>query len=457
MNSDGPSPETGHQLWSSLAPEARIARLRAELSKRILVLDGAMGTLIQDRRLSEADYRGERFRDHPADLQGAHDLLALTRPDLLEELHRAYLEAGSDLVETNTFTSTSISLADYGLAEHAREINEAAARAARKAADAVAAATGRPRWVAGSIGPTNRTASLSPDVADPGFRNVTFRELADAYAGAGRGAPGRRRGPPPGGDGVRHAQRQGVPVRPLRGAGRAGAVHVPVMVSGTITDQSGRTLTGQTAEAFWNSMRHGVAAAFPDGRPPWRVHGDSSTGLFSFGFNCALGAKQLRPYVEEASGLADCWLTVHPNAGLPNELGGYDETPETHGGAGEVLRRGRLRERGGRVLRHGPRPHPGHRRRRWRGSPPRTVPEPPRRMRLCGLEPLTIGPDSLFVNVGERTNVTGSRRFRAPHRGRRLPGRPGRGAPAGGGRRPDPGREHGRGAAGLGRRHAHAS
>ncbi len=410
MNSDGPSPETGHQPWSSLAPEARIARLRAELSKRILVLDGAMGTLIQDRRLSEADYRGERFRDHPADLQGAHDVLALTRPDLLEELHRAYLEAGSDLVETNTFTSTSISLADYGLAEHAREINEAAARAARKAADAVAAATGRPRWVAGSIGPTNRTASLSPDVADPGFRNVTFRELADAYREQAEGLL----------DGgvdlllvetVFDTLNAKACLYALSGVLAERGLSTPVMVSGTITDQSGRTLTGQTAEAFWNSMRHGVAAAFPDGRPPWRVHGDSSTGLFSFGFNCALGAKQLRPYVEEASGLADCWLTVHPNAGLPNELGGYDETPETMAAlVRDYAEAGFVNVVGG-CCGTGP-DHIRAIAAAVEGLPPRTVPEPPRRMRLSGLEPLVIGPDSLFVNVGERTNVTGSRRFR---------------------------------------------
>jgi 5-methyltetrahydrofolate--homocysteine methyltransferase len=377
----------------------RAADLRAHLTRRILIMDGAMGTMIQGYRLGEEDFRGERFRDHPRPLQGANDLLSLTRPDVVRAIHRAYLDAGADLIETNTFNANRISLADYGLQEAAREINREAAGIARAAADeAEARDPSRPRWVLGALGPTNRSCSISPDVGDPGNRNVTFDQLAEAYGEQARGLL-------EGGADVLMVE---TVFDTLNAKAALFALSqllaelgedVPVMASGTITDRSGRTLSGQTPEAFYNSVRHGVQPG------PGRAR-----GLLSVGLNCALGADQLRPFLEELSDVAELPVSCYPNAGLPNDLGEYDDTPEH---MAEVVRSfaeaGFLNIVGGCC---GTRPdHIRAMAQAVEGLAPRLVPERPRHTRLSGLEPLTIGPGSLFVNVGERTNVTGSRRF----------------------------------------------
>ena len=397
-------------LWRDLPATARIRHLQGELHRRVLVLDGAMGTMVQTYGLSEDDYRGSRFRDHRQSLVGAGDLLALTQPQVLAEIHRAYLRAGADIIETNTFVSTRIALADYGLESYAREINRAAAAVARATADEISAATGVPRWVAGSIGPTNKSASISPDVNDPGGRSVTFQELVDAYREQAEGLL----------DGgvdllltetVFDTLNAKAALYALTTLLAERGLDTPVMVSGTITDLSGRTLTGQTAEAWWYSMRHGVAAAFADGRAPWRVHADSTTGVFSAGLNCALGAKQLRPYIAEVAAVADVWVTCHPNAGLPNEMGGYDESPEAMAAAAKEFAEAKLVNVIGGCCGTTPE-HVQAMAEAVAGVTPREVPELPVRTRLSGLEPLVIGPDSLLVNVGERTNVTGSARFR---------------------------------------------
>ena len=372
-----------------LRPE-RIREFRRLLGERVLVLDGAMGTVIQSYKLGEADYRGERFRDWPKDLKGNNDLLVLTRPEVIGEIHRRYLEAGADIVETNTFNSNATSQADYGTEALVRELNLAAAQVARRAADEVAARTGRPRFVAGALGPTNRTASLSPDVNDPGFRNVTFDELAATYAEATRALV-------EGGvdlilvETIFDTLNAKAALFAVRGVLDELGLDLPVMVSGTITDASGRTLSGQTVEAFWNSVRHA--------RPT------------VVGLNCALGAKQLRPYIEELSRIADAFVCAYPNAGLPNAFGEYDETAcETAALVKEYATSGFVNIVGGCC---GTTPdHIGHTADSVAGLPPRrpAVLEP--RCRLAGLEPLNIGTDSLFVNVGERTNVTGSAKFR---------------------------------------------
>ena len=354
------------------------------------MLDGAMGTMIQRRGLAEADFRGDLFADHSSPLLGNNDLLSLTRPDVIGEIHRAYLEAGADMVETNTFCATKIAMADYGVEEAVRDINLGAARIARAAADEFSARTpSRPRFVAGILGPTNRTASISPDVSDPGARTVTFEELRVAY-----------------GEQARALIEGGVDVlmvetifdalnakAALFAIGEAFdelGVRIPIMISGTITDQSGRTLTGQTPEAFYNSLRH----AEP----------------LSFGLNCALGPRALRPYLRELSEVCESRVSCHPNAGLPNALGEYDLTPaEMASAMGEFAREGFLNIAGGCC---GTTPeHIAAIADEVAGIGPRSLPKLPRRTRLAGLEPLTIGPDSLFVNVGERTNVTGSARF----------------------------------------------
>src|SRR5690606_34461233 len=301
-----------------------------------------------------------------------------------------YLEAGADIVETNTFTSTSIAMADYGMEALARELNEAAARLARSAADEFEEREpGRPRYVAGVLGPTNRTASISPDVNDPAARNVTFDELVGAYDDAARGLI-------EGGadllliETIFDTLNAKAAIFALESLFAELGRRLPVMISGTITDASGRTLSGQTVEAFWNSVAHA--------RP------------LSIGLNCALGAKQLRAHVQDLARIAPVYMSAHPNAGLPNEFGGYDETPETMAAhLGEWAAHGLLNIAGGCCG-----TTPDHIRAiadAVRGKPPRTRPDIERRTRLSGLEPLTIGPDSLFVNVGERTNVTGSRRF----------------------------------------------
>ena len=364
-------------------------RLRARLAHEILLLDGAMGTMIQRHRLGEADYRGERFAQHANDLKGNNDLLTLTRPDVIQGIHTAFVAAGADIIETNTFNSTSVAQADYGLSALAREMNLASARLARSALDA--AGDGRERYVAGVLGPTNRTASVSPDVHDPGFRNIDFETLRQAYYEAI--------------DGLVEGGADLLLVETIFDTLNAKAalfaiaqyfddhgVRLPVMISGTITDRSGRTLTGQTTEAFWNSVRHA--------RP-----------LF-IGLNCALGAEDLRPYVGELARVADTFVSLHPNAGLPNEFGEYDDTP-TH--MATVLREfaeaGFLNMVGGCC---GTTPeHIAAIATALKGIPPRRVPKLPRYCRLSGLEPLTLAPETGFINVGERTNVTGSPKFSA--------------------------------------------
>ncbi|HHO67890.1 MAG TPA: methionine synthase, partial [Gammaproteobacteria bacterium] len=364
-------------------------KLEQLLQERILILDGAMGTMIQAHKLEEADYRGERFADWPTDLKGNNDLLSLTQPDIIRGIHSAYLEAGADIVETNTFNSTAVSLADYGQQDLVYELNHASARLAREAADAIATED-RPRFVAGVLGPTSRTASISPDVNDPGFRNVTFDELRDTYYEATRALT----------EGGADLILIETIFDTLNAKAAAFAVQqyfedsgrrLPIMISGTITDASGRTLSGQTVEAFFNSLRH--------------------VAPLSLGFNCALGAKELRQHIEELAGLADCGVNAHPNAGLPNEFGEYDESPEAMAHEiGEWAQSGFLNIVGGCC---GTTPaHIAAIAEAVSKFPPRPIPAHDYTLRLSGLEPCNIDDDSLFVNVGERTNVTGSARFK---------------------------------------------
>ena len=364
--------------------------LRQQLTERILILDGAMGTMIQAYPLAEADYRGERFALHAIDLKGNNDLLSLVRPDLIASIHRQFLQAGADIIETNTFNSTRIAQTDYRLGEYAYELNREGARIARIEADAASTAA-KPRYVAGVLGPTNRTASVSPAVHDPSFRNVTFAELQASYTEAIKGLL----------DGgadlllvetIFDTLNCKAAIYAIEEFFEAAGKRVPVMISGTITDRSGRTLTGQTTEAFWNSIRH-------------------AKPLF-VGLNCALGAHDLRPYVEDLSRIADTFISLHPNAGLPNEFGGYDETPAY---MAEVLqdfaKAGFLNMVGGCC---GTTPaHIEAIALAVEHLSPRRVPLIPPYCRLSGLEPLNITSDTGFVNVGERTNVTGSPKFAA--------------------------------------------
>ena len=355
-----------------------------------LILDGAMGTMIQRRRLTETEFRGERFADWPVDLAGNNDLLTLTQPQVIAQIHREYLDAGADVITTNTFNSTAISQADYRLQHLAPELNLAAARLARETADEAARRSGRERFVAGALGPTSRTASLSPDVNDPAYRNVDFDELAGAYADAVRGLVA-------GGvdailiETIFDTLNAKAALFAVRETLDELGVDLPIIVSGTITDASGRTLSGQTTEAFWNSIRHAKPAVV--------------------GLNCALGGKQLRPYIEELSRIADTFVCAYPNAGLPNAFGEYDETScET----AEVLREfavsGFVNMVGGCC---GTTPeHIREVAEAVTGLEPRRIPCIARACRLSGLEPLTIDAASLFVNAGERTNVTGSAKFR---------------------------------------------
>src|SRR3954447_5431304 len=374
----------------SLRPDATAA-LTALLEARILVLDGAMGTLIQDHRLGEAGYRGERFADWPSDLQGNNDLLSLTAPDVIAGIHRQYLEAGADLVETNTFNATRVSQADYGLQDVAYEINAAAARIARAECDAMTERTpDRPRYVAGALGPTTRTASISPDVNDPGARNVTFDELVEAYLEQANGLV----------DGGADVLLVETIFATLNAQAALLALETlfeergrrwPVMISGTITDASGRTLSGQVTEAFWHSVRHV--------RP------------LLVGLNCALGAKEMRPYLAEMSRIADTFVSCYPNAGLPNAFGEYDESPqETAAVLEEFAGSGFVNVAGGCC---GTTPaHIAAIAAAVEGKAPRTPVEAEPALRLSGLEPVTVTDATLFVNVGERTNITGSARFR---------------------------------------------
>ncbi len=368
------------------------ALIGEHLTRRILVLDGAMGTMIQNHRLGESDYRGARFAGSARDVKGNNDLLVLTQPGIVAEIHRAYLEAGADIIETNTFNANAPSLADYGMEALAEEINIAAARLARSAADEFSRRTpGKPRWVAGVLGPTNKTASISPDVNDPGFRNISFDELVAAYTESTRGLI----------DGGADLILIETIFDTLNAKAAIFAVlaefdrrgqRLPMMISGTITDQSGRTLTGQTPEAFWNSVRH----AEP----------------LTVGLNCALGAKLMRPYIEELSKVADVFVSAHPNAGLPNPLSetGYDETPAfTASLLGEFAASGFVNIIGGCCGTTPPHVHAMVE--AVANRSPRRVPTIRPALRLAGLEPVTIDDDSLFVNVGERTNVTGSKAF----------------------------------------------
>jgi len=370
----------------------RTPELHALLERRILVLDGAMGTMIQSHKLSEAEFRGARFADWPSDLRGNNDLLSLTQPGVISAIHAAYLEAGADIIETNTFNSNAPSLADYRMEGLAEELNLAAARLARAAADEFSVRTpDRPRFVAGVLGPTSKTASISPDVNDPGYRNITFDALVAAYTESVRGLL----------DGGVDLILLETIFDTLNAKAAIFAVEteferrgqrLPLMISGTITDQSGRTLTGQTPEAFWNSVRHA--------RP------------LTVGLNCALGAKLMRPYIEELAGCADAFLCCYPNAGLPNPLSetGYDETPDyTAGQLREFAESGFLNVVGGCCG-----TTPEHIRAiadAVRALSPRRAPRLPPKTRLAGLEPLNIDDQSLFVNIGERTNVTGSKAF----------------------------------------------
>jgi 5-methyltetrahydrofolate--homocysteine methyltransferase len=365
-------------------------RLEALLAERILVLDGAMGTMIQRHGLTEADFRGPRFADWGRDLQGNNDLLTLTRPDIITAIHRDFLAAGADIVETNTFNSTGISQADYGMQGLVRELNEEGARLARSAADDWSARTpDKPRFVAGVLGPTNRTATMSPDVNDPGFRNVTFDDLVAAYGEAVDGLMA-------GGADILMVETSFDTLNAkaaiyamltrFETSGRA----LPIMVSGTITDASGRTLSGQTPEAFWVSIAHA--------RP------------IAAGFNCAFGAKGLRPHVQDIARVATTHVSVHPNAGLPNAFGEYDESPEAMAAEiEEFAREGIVNLVGGCC---GTTPaHVKALAEAVQGVAPRTIPETKPVCRLAGLEPLEIGGEAGFVNVGERTNVAGSALF----------------------------------------------
>ena len=366
-------------------------KLEELLRERILFLDGAMGTMIQRHKLGEADYRGERFADWPSDLKGNNDLLVLTQPQIIAGIHRQYLDAGADILETNTFNATRVAMADYGMEDLSYEINVAAAQLARAVADDVTATdTNKPRFVAGVLGPTNRTASISPDVNDPGFRNIHFDELVEAYIESTRGLV-------EGGadiiliETIFDTLNAKAAVFAVEQFFADSGSRLPVMISGTITDQSGRTLTGQVTEAFYNSLRHA--------RP------------LSMGLNCALGADQLRQYVEEMSRISETYVSAHPNAGLPNEFGEYDESPEKMAAElADWAANGFINIIGGccgttpdhiraiveAVSRH----------------PPRRLPAIEPQCRLSGLEPCNIAADSLFVNVGERTNVTGSAVFK---------------------------------------------
>ena len=360
------------------------------LQRRIAIIDGAMGTMIQAHQLDESGFRGQQFARHPCDLKGCNDLLSLTQPDLIGAIHRQYLDAGADIIETNTFNSTSISMADYKLEAHVYDLNLAGARVARKAVDAVMAKDPqRPCFVAGAIGPTNRTASMSPDVNNAAFRAITYDQLVAAYTEQIHGLL----------DGGVDLLLAETVFDTLNARAALFAIdqyfektgrRVPVMVSVTITDRSGRTLSGQTVEAFWNSISH--------------------LPLLSVGINCALGAKQMRPYVEELAQIAPVYMSCYPNAGLPNAFGGFDETPEIMSAdLREFAANGWLNIVGGCCG-----TTPAHIKaiaEAARDCPPRAPATPEPYTRLSGLEPLTMRPDANFVNIGERTNITGSPQF----------------------------------------------
>ncbi|HTN60977.1 MAG TPA: homocysteine S-methyltransferase family protein, partial [Devosia sp.] len=367
-----------------------LAALTQATRERILILDGAMGTMIQRLGYDESHFRGERFRDWHLPLQGNNDLLILTAPEALEEIHYAYAKAGADIIETNTFSSTSIAQADYGMEAVVYELNLEGARIVRRAADRATAEDGVRRFVAGALGPTNRTASISPDVNNPGFRAISFDELRIAYSEQLRGLI----------DGgadlilietIFDTLNAKAAIFATEEVFAEKGIRLPLMISGTITDLSGRTLSGQTPTAFWYSLRH----ASP----------------FTIGLNCALGADLMRGHIAEISAIADTFVCAYPNAGLPNEFGGYDETPEIMAEQlGRFAAEGLVNIVGGccgstpdhiKAIADAVRPHA-----------PRQVPEIEPLLRLSGLEPFTLTEQIPFVNVGERTNITGSARFR---------------------------------------------
>lgn len=369
----------------------RITALHQAAASRLLFLDGATGTMIQRHKLGEADFRGERFADWQQDLGGNNDLLVLTQPTIIRDIHRAYLDAGADIIETNTFNATCASQSDYGMEAIVYELNSEAAKIAREAADEFSALTpDKPRWVAGVVGPTSRTASISPDVNDPAARNTTFDELAEDYRNATRALIA-------GGsdiiliETVFDTLNAKAAVFAVQDVYEELGIELPIMISGTITDASGRTLSGQTPEAFWNSLAHA--------KP------------FAIGLNCALGGEQLRPHIEELSNICPTLISAHPNAGLPNAFGEYDETAEeTASIIAGFANRGLINIVGGCC---GTTPeHISAIIEACTTKAPRVVPEEAQSCRLSGLEPFTINSDSLFVNVGERCNVTGSARFK---------------------------------------------
>ena len=373
----------------STGEETRKALQSAAL-ERILVLDGAMGTMIQQHKFGEADFRGDRFADWPRDLRGNNDLLSLTQPQAIRAIHLAYFEAGADIAETNTFSSTRIAQADYGMEAIVADLNFASARLAREAADAAEQKDGVRRFVAGALGPTNRTASISPDVNNPGFRAVSFDDLAEAYAEAAAALI-------EGGadllivETIFDTLNAKAALFAIESVFEKRGEHLPVMISGTITDLSGRTLSGQTPAAFWYSLRHA--------KP------------LTIGLNCALGAREIRAHLAELSRIADTLVCAYPNAGLPNEFGLYDESPEYMASLiGEFAEAGLINIIGGCCG-----TTPAHIRaiaERVKGVAPRKVPNIAPLLRLSGLEPFVLNNEIPFVNVGERTNVTGSAKFR---------------------------------------------
>ncbi len=367
--------------------------IKKELEKRILVIDGAMGTMIQQYKLEEKDYRGKRFSDWPKDLKGNNDLLSITQPQIIKAIHKEYLKAGADIIETNTFSATTVAMADYDMQELAYELNYESAKIAKEAiaefkkefpefADV-------PKYVAGAFGPTNRTLSLSPNVNDPGFRAITFDELVEAYAEQAKGLI-------EGGSDILLVEtifdtlNAKAALFAIQNVCKEKNIKMPVMVSGTITDASGRTLSGQTTEAFLNSISH--------------------VDLLSVGLNCALGAKDMRPYLEELSDKAPFFVSAYPNAGLPNQFGEYDQDAHAMGHeVEEFLKAGFLNIVGGCCG-----TTPSHIKRIAeiaKNSKPRKKPAADTLMHLSGLEPVTLRPESNFMNVGERTNVTGSKKF----------------------------------------------
>ena len=364
-------------------------QIKQLMSEKILILDGAMGTMIQSYKLEEKDYRGDQFIAHPCDLKGNNDLLSITQPNIIKAIHNAYFEAGADIIETNTFNSTSISMADYQMENLVYELNKQSAAIARSVADEFEKKDSKPRFVAGVLGPTNRTSSISPDVNNPGYRNISFNELVDSYREALKG--------------LIDGQTDIILVETIFDTLNAKAalfaiedffeknqISLPIMISGTITDQSGRTLTGQTTEAFWNSVKH--------------------VKPLSIGLNCALGPEDLRQYIEELSSFSECFISAHPNAGLPNEFGGYDlDADKMAKHIEEWANSGFLNIVGGCC---GTTPeHINEIAKIVSPISPRKCPTIPICQRLSGLEAFNINNNVNFVNIGERTNVAGSPKF----------------------------------------------